>query len=125
MENPNISLEEKIYSKICKRQNSYLKRVLLMVFTILGFVFFAAGITFFGSRYINNDFTIVGIVFLALSGLFVAIGLICFYAKSNYDYQKLMERFYENGILNYYEISALLFVQNEKNQSIAKRSRRA
>ncbi|HEY8443912.1 MAG TPA: hypothetical protein VIL24_03860 [Clostridia bacterium] len=120
MEDNALSFEEKIYQELYNRQNIYAKKLALIILGGVGGVFLVLGIVFL---FLGDVLTILGIVYACVGLILTLSGLIIYAVVSKtkpIGYQSLLDKLEKYGILNTFDMTAMIIIQQAKIRQLEK-----
>jgi ABC-type tungstate transport system substrate-binding protein len=111
------SFEEQIYQEFVNRQLNISKKAVLIILSAMGCLFLFLGVVFLAFNSYDSEFLITGTVFACVGFGLILIGLLIYaiLSKSKASgYQKFLERIDKYGMINTFDMAALIAIQQAK-----------
>lgn len=107
--------EKEIFDEMNAKQAVLAKKLLLGIFTGMGFMFSVLGVVFM------FEIKELGITFLALGIFLFALGIVLFFViPTKFNYEKYKTRTEKYGLMNMFEINAKLVELEERIEELEK-----
>jgi hypothetical protein len=125
MDNEKIVSEEQQFQFVMNKQANIARITLLLVFGIIGSIFAIIGSIFIalGIKDMETGFE-VGLVFLPLGSIFILIALLCYFLipkEKVYDYEKFKRNVQKYGVINTFQMSAMISINQAKIEELEQR----
>ncbi len=105
MNNNLENREKEIFDEVQKKASKLVKKVLLLIFSMIGFLFAFLGIFILLSQ--DGIYREAGIAFLPMGLVFIALGILLYFViPTKYNYAKYKTRVQKYGYIDIYSLTA-------------------
>lgn len=124
MENKKIVSEEQEFQIMMNKQAKIARITLLVTFGLIGVIFVLIGAILLGVDIVDESGFQVGIVFLPAGLIFCLTALLCYFLipkEKVYNYEKYKRNVLKYGVVNTFQMSAMLSYHNAKIKELETR----
>ena len=117
------TVEKETFEKAYKKQVKLTKRILTIIFTIMGFIFVTAGTLVLLLPTDEPDADIIGYIFIPFGIVFLIVALCVslFVKPSENAYEKYKKRVNRFGIINIYDVNAKIQMLEARIEELERR----
>lgn len=115
--------EKERFEKLSAKQLKMSRKIMLLIFGMIGGIFLILGIIFLLCDVTDNETGInIGVIFAPIGAFYILLGaIIGAVLPKSYNYEKYKKRIEKYGAYNYYDISSVVSLYQAKTEMLEER----
>lgn len=113
----NKSYQEKVFQEVMNRQVNLLRKSFLLIFGIIGLIFFIAGVIILLSQGKLFKLFQLGLAYGVIGLVFLLVAILCFLLipkNRQYNYERFKKRIQKYGLFSTIDMTIMVSILSEK-----------